>query len=208
MCAAVLLRDADRGQKAEIAEAPAERDRVVDGTAAGVEHDGRAADLPPAGKIVEILRRVSGDDADRADPAAAVGLAGDPGKFHRQLALFERAAGAGRRTESRDGASQHNSTSGGSHQQPAAKIERLQKFQTGPFPKPKPLSLSRFRQAPMFPESHTDVTKMVSGGIQIVHRYLLHCSLKAGKIWRVNNSLQFPALEPNIRAHRMAAERT
>ena len=37
---------------------------------------------------------------------------------------------------------------------------------------------------------------MVSGGIQIVHRYLLHCSQKARKIWRANNTLLFPAPEP------------
>ena len=53
-----------------------------------------------------------------------------------------------------------------------------------------------------------DVTKMVSGGIQIVHRYLLHCSLKAGKIWLAYNSPLFPALEPRIIAHRMTAQRT
>src|SRR5947209_2740250 len=88
------------------------------------------------------------------------------------------------------------------------RLSDLRSFKLVPSPSPKRLSLSRFRQAPVFPESHTDVTKMVSGRIQIVHRYLLHCSLKAGKIWRVNSSLQFPALEPNIRAHRMAAERT
>jgi uncharacterized protein len=41
-----------------------------------------------------------------------------------------------------------------------------------------------------------DVIKMVSGGIQFVHRYLLHCSQKARKIWRTNNSLGFPATEP------------
>ena len=50
-----------------------------------------------------------------------------------------------------------------------------------------------------------DVTKMVSGGIQIVHRYLLHCSLKAGKVWRAHNSSLFPALELRIGALRIAA---
>src|SRR6185369_17831914 len=81
--AAALLRDADSGQKAEVAEAAAERDRVVDGTAAGVEHDGRAAELASAGEVVEVFRCISSDDADRADPAAAVGLAGDPAELHR-----------------------------------------------------------------------------------------------------------------------------
>lgn len=42
---------------------------------------------------------------------------------------------------------------------------------------------------------------MVSGGIQIVHRYLLHCSQKACKIWRSNNTLLFPAREPQHLAH-------
>lgn len=53
-----------------------------------------------------------------------------------------------------------------------------------------------------------DVTKMVSGGIQIVHRYLLHCSLKAGKVWRAHNNSLFPALEPRNVSHRIAARRT
>lgn len=53
-----------------------------------------------------------------------------------------------------------------------------------------------------------DVTKMVSGGIQIVHRYLLHCSQKAGKLWRRHNSSLFPALELRNRTLTMAAKRT
>jgi hypothetical protein len=53
-----------------------------------------------------------------------------------------------------------------------------------------------------------NVTKMVSGGIQIVHRYLLHCSLKAGKVWRANNTSLFPALEPHNRSLKVAAQRT
>src|SRR3954449_6375513 len=136
----VLKADADRGQKSEIAEAPAERDRVVDGTTAGIEHHGGAAELASAGKLFEVPGRIGGDDADRTDPPAAIRLAGDPAELHWQLALFEGNTGPGRRPERRDGASQHDSTSSGSHQQPAAKFERLQKFQTGPFPKSQALA--------------------------------------------------------------------
>ena len=53
-----------------------------------------------------------------------------------------------------------------------------------------------------------DVTKMVSVGIQIVHRYLLHCSLKADKVWLAHNSSLFPAVELRNWAHRMSAQRT
>ncbi|MDH6258337.1 hypothetical protein M2427_002235 [Bradyrhizobium sp. BR13661] len=50
-----------------------------------------------------------------------------------------------------------------------------------------------------------DVTKMVSGGIQIVHRYLLRCSLKADKVWRGHNSALFPALELRNKALTISA---
>src|SRR3954449_13334472 len=43
-----LNADADGGQHPEIAPAPSERDRVVDRTAAGIQYDGRAAELPAA----------------------------------------------------------------------------------------------------------------------------------------------------------------
>ena len=85
--------DADRGQHTETAPAPSERDGVVDRTAAGIQHDGRAAEFASAREFVEILRAVRGDDADRADPAPAIRLARDPAEPHRQFAFFEGAAG-------------------------------------------------------------------------------------------------------------------
>ena len=54
--------------------APAERDEVVDRAAAGVQHDGRAAEVAPACEI-QIAGAIGGHNADRADPAPAIGLA-------------------------------------------------------------------------------------------------------------------------------------
>src|SRR5207245_4134175 len=129
--AAVLRREADRGQKAEMAEAPSERDRVIDGTAAGVEHHGRAAELAGAGKLLEIPGRISGDDADRADPAAAVRLAGDPAELHWQLALFEGCTGMSRGAGRSDSSGQRDAKCGGPNYQPAATIKGVQKSQSG-----------------------------------------------------------------------------
>ena len=39
---------------AEAAEAPAERDGIVDRAAAGIQHDGRAAELASARELVEL----------------------------------------------------------------------------------------------------------------------------------------------------------
>src|SRR6202171_6140144 len=84
---------ADGGQHPEIAPAPSERDRVVDRTAAGIQHDGRAAELSAAREFIEIPWGIGGHDADGADPAPAIRLASDPAKLHRQFAFFEADAG-------------------------------------------------------------------------------------------------------------------
>src|ERR1700682_5167018 len=80
---------ADGGQRPEIAPAPSERDRVVDRTAAGIQHDGRAAELSAAREFIEIPWTIGGHDADRADPAPAIRLASDPAKPDWQFALCE-----------------------------------------------------------------------------------------------------------------------
>ena len=46
-----------------------------------------------AGEVVEIFWGVASDDSDRADPAAAIRFASDPGKVHRKLMLREHGAG-------------------------------------------------------------------------------------------------------------------
>ena len=126
--------DADGGQRTEIAPAPSERDGVVDRTAAGIQHDGRAAEIASAREFVEILRAVRGHDADRADPAPAIRLAGDPAEPHRQFAFFEGSAGMRRTAERRHDAGQCDAKGGGAEQRPAAKIKRPHKPQFGSFP--------------------------------------------------------------------------
>jgi hypothetical protein len=84
---------ADGGQRPEIAPAPSKRDRVVDRTAAGIQHDGRAAELSAAREFIEISWSIGSYDADRADPAPAIRLASDPAELHRQFAFFEGNAG-------------------------------------------------------------------------------------------------------------------
>src|SRR5262249_21966494 len=49
-----------------------------------------------AREIIEMPWGLGGDDADCADPASAIRLAGDPAELHRQLASFEGNAGARR----------------------------------------------------------------------------------------------------------------
>src|SRR4030081_1798927 len=73
----------------------AERDGAVDRPAAGIQHDGCAAELASARELFEILRAIRGHDADRADPAPAVRLARDPAKPHRHFAFFEGDASEG-----------------------------------------------------------------------------------------------------------------
>jgi hypothetical protein len=85
------------------------------------------------------------------------------------------------------------------------RLSDFRSFKLVPSPSPKGVQAS---PVSTFPESLMNVTKMVSGAIQIVHRYLLHCSQKTGKVWRAHHSSLFPALEPRIRAHRMSAQRT
>ena len=198
-------------RKSEIAEAPAERDRVVDGTAAEVEHHGRAAELASAGKLLEIPGRISGDDADRADPAAAVRFAGDPAELHRQLALFEGGAGIGptsRSSRRRQPTRHHKQRFPPATSREGRATFRSLKLVPSPSPKRSPSSHSvKPRSDVPSVCSHMNVTKMVSGGIQIVHRYLLHCSQKARKIWRTNNSLQFPASEPRKTSPTISAQR-
>jgi hypothetical protein len=70
----------------ETAEAATDRNRVVDRTAAGVQHDGRAPELSASRQFIEIPWSIGRHDADRADPAPAIRLASDPAKFHRQFA--------------------------------------------------------------------------------------------------------------------------
>ena len=107
---------------AEAAEASAERDGIVDRAAAGIQHDGRAAELASARELVELPRAVRGDDADGADPAPAIGLAGDPAELHRQFAFFEGAAGVRRIAQRRDRAGQCDAKGGGAEERPAAKF--------------------------------------------------------------------------------------
>ena len=115
-----LGADADGGQRPETAPPPPERDRVVDRTAAGIQHDGGAAELTAARELIEIPRAIRGHDADRADPAPAIRLACDPAEPHRQLAFFERDAGMRRTTRCRHQAGQHDAQGGRADQRPAA----------------------------------------------------------------------------------------
>ena len=85
--------DANCCTNAECPPATPQRDGVVDRTAAGIQHDGRTFNVMFVGKIVESFWRVRGDDADCADPSAAVRLASHPVKPHRQLALFQARTG-------------------------------------------------------------------------------------------------------------------
>ena len=82
--------DANGGEQAELAEPAPECDRIVDRATARIQHQRRAAKIPAMGKIFKILEAVGGDNADCADPSAAVRLACHPAKLHRQLALFKR----------------------------------------------------------------------------------------------------------------------
>src|SRR5450631_445596 len=89
---------ADRRTKADRSPTPTERDCVIDRAAVGIQHDGRAAEIAVTGEFVEISRGVASDDSDRADPAAAIRFASDPGKVHRKLMLLEHSTGVSRST--------------------------------------------------------------------------------------------------------------
>src|SRR4051812_7952738 len=80
---------ADGGQHPKIAPAPSERDRVVHRTAARIQHDGRAGELPATREFIEIPWSILSHDTDRADPVPAIRLASDPAKLHRLVASFE-----------------------------------------------------------------------------------------------------------------------
>ena len=84
---------ADRRPKADRSPTPTERDGVIDRPTVGIQHDGRAAEIAVAGEFVEISRSAAGDDSDRADPAAAIRFASDPGKVHRKLMFLEHSTG-------------------------------------------------------------------------------------------------------------------
>src|SRR4029077_5734676 len=85
-------------------------------------------------EVIEILRAIGCHDADRADPAAAIRLACHPGKPHRQLALFEVAAGLRRATQCGDIAGQCDAEGGGTKQRQTAESNRSHKPQFGSFP--------------------------------------------------------------------------
>src|SRR6202022_2420987 len=126
-----LHADADGGQRTEVAPAPSKRDGVVDRTAAGIQHDGRAAELASAREFVEIPGAVRGDNADGADPAPAIRLASDPGKAHRQFAFLERDAGMRRTAERSEDAWQCDAKGGGAEQRPTANSNRPHEPQVG-----------------------------------------------------------------------------
>ena len=63
-----------RWSRAELAPAPSELDGVVDGAAAGIQHNGDAGELASAREFVELFWAICGDDADGADPAPAIRL--------------------------------------------------------------------------------------------------------------------------------------
>ena len=115
-----LNADADGGQHPEIAPAPSERDRVVDRTAAGIQHDGRAAELPAAREFIEIPWSIGGHDTDRADPAPAIRLARDPAELHRQFASFEGDAGMRRTAQQGHQADQCDAKGGANEQHPSS----------------------------------------------------------------------------------------
>jgi hypothetical protein len=95
---------------------------------------GRAVELTPARELIEITWTIGGDDADRADPAAAIRLARDPAELHRQFAFFEGDAGMCRTAQRSDDAGQCDAKGGGAKQRPTAKIKRSHEPQVGSFP--------------------------------------------------------------------------
>ena len=90
-------------------------------------------ELTIAREIIEIPWGAGGDDADCADPAAAIRLAGHPAELHRLLAFFEADAGMcpaaipghhGRQCDAK----------GSGAERPATYSERLHEPQFGSFP--------------------------------------------------------------------------
>src|SRR6266403_4841607 len=125
---------ADGRQRTKIPPAPSKRNRVVDRTATGIQHDGHTAELTSAREIIEILGTVGGNNADRADPARAIRLPRDPATLHRHFAFFERDAGMCRAAERGDRARQCDAKAGGADQRPTANIKRPYEPQVGSFP--------------------------------------------------------------------------
>src|SRR6185312_8748386 len=91
----------------------------VDRTAAGIQHDGRAAELSPTGECIKIPWTVGSHDPGRADPAPAIRLAIDPSEFHRQFAFFEGDAGMSRTAQH---SHQCNAKAGADEQHPPPDI--------------------------------------------------------------------------------------
>ena len=85
-------------------------------------------------EFLELPRTIRCDDADRRDPAPAIGLARIPLEMHRLLAFFEGAAGMRRVAQRRDRARQCETEGGGAEERPAAKFQRPHKPQFGSFP--------------------------------------------------------------------------
>ena len=97
---------------------------------------GRAVELTPARELIEITWTIGGDDADRADPAAAIRLARDPAELHRQFAFFEGDAGMCRTAQRSDDAGQCDAKGGGAKQRPPRKSSDLTSLKLVPSPKP------------------------------------------------------------------------
>jgi hypothetical protein len=99
-CGAIRMRSppgsdegADRRIKPNLAPVPSERDGIIDRTAVGIQHDGRAAKVSAAGEFIEIFQGFAGDDSYRADPAPAIRFACNPSEVHRQFSIFEHGNG-------------------------------------------------------------------------------------------------------------------
>src|SRR5579883_2682031 len=128
-----LNAGADGGHQAKATKAPAEKDGVVDRSSAGIQHHGRAAQIPPFGKFVEILRTVRRYDSDCADPTAAMRLTFYPAELHRQFTLFEGLSRICQVAKRRNHA-RHGNTQSGSGENGQAAEAKSDDFQFGPFP--------------------------------------------------------------------------
>lgn len=76
--------DADGRQCAEAAEASSERDGIVDRAAAGIQHDGRAAELASRANSSNSCG-LSAVTMPTAKPTLRGGLAFDPSEVHQRL---------------------------------------------------------------------------------------------------------------------------
>ena len=125
-CAFALLPhgSANGRQRTQAAKAAPQRYGIVDRAAAGIQHDGCAAELAIPGELVERLGAIRRDDADGRDPALAVRLATNPRELHRLLAFLEGAAGICRIAQRRDCTGQCETEGGRAEERPAAKFQR------------------------------------------------------------------------------------